>query len=269
MENKSTHFIFDGEKIVISPDLYPIVNFLQGVEREVEEFLGFEKKLESIIKQHLETLKLVLVLTQKLKENLIDFNFSLSEHPASIADKLRSHRPIRSEMIVLFAYLETLIRLNFAYDNKIDDGEKIRKLTLNQSVWESFYNNFCLSENNPWGQQNPGRLRHINAQDLRYLRNSLTHFFSVDKGLSISYTILDAKSRKIEQESNFKVKFISPEDLYEIIKGSALLMIKKWNDDCRKSLESNSIEFKERIMAVNSLIEKSGPVIIKNKHINI
>jgi len=269
MESKSTHFIFDGEKIIISPNLRPIVDFLQEIEKEIESFLGFNKKLESIRKQHLETLKLVEILAKKLKENSIDFSFTLSEQPASIADKLRLYRPIRSEMIVLFAYLETLIRLNFAYENKIDDGEKIRKLTLNQSVWKSFYNNFCLTENNPWGQQNLERLKHINAQDLKYLRNSLTHFFSVDKCLGVSYAILDTKSRKLEQKTNFKAKFISPEDLYEIIRGSALLMIKKWNDDCRKSLASNSIEFKERILTVNSLIKKSGPVIIKNKQVNI
>lgn len=269
MENKSTHFIFNGEKIVISPDLRLIVNFLQEIEKEIENLLGVEKKLESIKKQYREILGPVEVLARKLKENSIDFNFTFSENPSTIAEKLKFYRPIRSEMIVLFAYLETLMRLNFAYENKIDDGEKIRKLTLNQSVWGSFYSNFCLSGNNSWGQRNPERLKHINAQDLRYLRNSLTHFFSVDKGLGISYVILDTKSRKLEQKTNFKAKFISPEDLYEIIKGSALLMIKKWNDDCRASLASNSAEFKERILAVNNLIKKSGPVIIKSDQINI
>lgn len=269
MGNKSTHFIFDGKKIIISPDLRPIVDFLQEIERENDVLLGLENRLGSIRKQCLELLKSMDFFSSKLKENSIDFTFTLSENPSTLADKLKIIRPIRSEMIALFAHLETFIRLNFAYENKIDDGEKIRKLTLNQSVWESFYNNFCLSENNSWVQKNPERVKHISAQDLRYLRNALTHFFSVDKGLGISYSVLDGKSRELEQKTNFKAKFISPEDLYEIIKGSALLMIKKWNDDCRKSLASNSNEFKERIVAVNNLIKKSGPVIIKNKQVNI
>jgi len=68
MESKSTHFIFDGEKVVISPDLYQVVSFLQEIEKEIESFLNFDKKLESIRKQHAETLKLVEVLAQKLKE---------------------------------------------------------------------------------------------------------------------------------------------------------------------------------------------------------
>jgi len=36
MENKSTHFIFDEDKVVISPDLYPVVSFLQEIEKEIE-----------------------------------------------------------------------------------------------------------------------------------------------------------------------------------------------------------------------------------------
>jgi len=269
MGSKSTHFIFDGEKIIISPDLRPIVDFLQEVERECNILLGFEGRLESIRKQSLELLKFIEFLSSRLKENSIDFSFTLSEKPSTLADKLKFIRPVCSEMIVLFAHLETLIRLNFAYENKIDDGKEIRKLTLKQSVWKSFYNNFCLSKYNIWVQKNPERARRISAQDLRYLRNALTHFFSVDKGLSISYSVLEEKSRKLEKKTNFKVKFLSPEDLYEIIKGAALLMIKKWNDDCVKNLKNKSNDFKEKIMAVNNLIKNTAPIIIKSKEINI
>jgi len=269
MENQSTHFIFDGERIIISPNLSTIVNFLQEIEKEINILLGFEKRLESIRKQCLELVKFIEFLSGKLKENFIDFSFTLSENPSILAEKLKMIRPIRPEMIALFAYLETLIRLNFAYENKIDDGEKIRKLTLDQSVWESFYSNFCLSENNPWGKQNPERVKHISTQELRYLRNALTHFFSVDKGLGISYSVLDEKSRRIEQKTDFKAKFISPEDLYEIIKGAAILMIKKWNNDCMDSLSKNSDEFRERILSVNNLIKKSGAIIIKSSQMNI
>jgi len=269
MENKSTHFIFDGDKVVISPDLRLIVDFLQEIEKEIESFLGFDKKLESIRKQHAETLGFVQVLAKKLKENSIDLDFTLSEHPATIADKFKMDHPVRSKIIILFANLETLLRLNFAYQNKIDDGEKIRKLTLDQKVWKSFYNNFCLNENNQWGQNNIERLKHITAHELRYLRNSLTHFFSVDKGLQIADAFLDAKSRKLELATNFKVKFISPEDLYEIIKGTGRLMIERWSEDCKEDLRKNSNEFKEKILAVNKLIENCGVVVVKNEQINI
>jgi len=220
MENKSTHFIFDGNKIKISRDLLLTVNFLQEIEKEIEALL---------------------------KVNYL----------------------VRSKIIILFANLETLLRLNFAYDNKIDDGEKIRKQTLDQKAWESFYSNFCLNINNQWGQRNQERLKNITVQELRYLRNSLTHFFSLDEGLQIADAFLDDKSRKAEQATNFKVKFISPEDLYEIIKGAAELMIEKWSNDCKECLKINSDDFKERILSVNTLIENSGAVIVKNEQINI
>jgi len=269
MENKSTHFIFDGEKVLISPDLHPIVSFLQEIEKEIEIFLGFYKKLESIRKQHAETLKFVKVLTQKLKENSIDFNFTFSEHPSTIINKLTINRPIRSEMIVLFANLETLFCLNIAYENKISDEKEIIKKTMKQGNVKYFLEKFCLNKENEWGQKNPKRLKRITTNDLRKLRNSLTHFFSVSKGLSVSYAVLDEKSRKLEKATNFKVKFISLEDLYEIIKGSAKLMIKKWSEDCKNSLEKNSNEFKERILFVKAVIDNYGAIIIKNERINI
>lgn len=269
MEDKSKHFICDGGKIIISHDLYTTMNFLQEIEKEIESFLGFDKKLESIKKQHLETIKLIEVLAKKLKDNSIDFHFILSEKPETMVEKLKMDHPVRSKIIILFANLETLLRLNFAYENKIDDGEKIRKLTFDQKVWESFYDNFCLNESNKWVKENKERSKHITSRELRYLRNSLAHFFSLDKGLQIADAFLDEKSRKLEQNTNFKVKFISPEDLYEIIKGTAKLIIEKWSNDCQECLKTNSSEFKEKILSVNKLIQNSGAVIVKNEQINI
>jgi hypothetical protein len=226
MENQSTHFIFDGKQIIISPDLYPTIGFLQEIEKEIESFLDFDKKLEI-------------------------------------------YHPVRSKMIILFANLETLLRLNFAYENRIDDGEEIRKQALDPKVWGLFYNDFCLNENNQWGQKNQERLKHITAYELRYLRNSLTHFFSVDKGLQIADVFLDEKSRILEKLTSFHAKFISPEDLYEIIKGAAKLMIEKWSRDCQECLKTSSNEFKEKILSVNKLITSSGAVIVKSEQMDM
>lgn len=269
MENKSTHFIFDEKKVVISPNLHSVVSFLQEIEKEIEDFLNFDKKLESIRKQHLETIKLVEVLAGKLKENSIDFKFTFSEHPASIADKLKIDRPIRSETIVLFANLETLFCLNIAYENKISDEKEVIKKAMDQNNVKDFLEKFCLNQENEWCQQNSERLKHITSDDLRKLRNSLTHFFSVGKGLGVSYAILDQKSRKLEKATKFKAKFISPEDLYGIIKGTARLMIKKWSEDCKNDVAKNSNEFKEKILAVKNIVDSCGAMIIKNNQINI
>ncbi len=269
MQYQNTHIVFDGKKIVISPNLMPIVNFLQEIEKEIEDILGFNKKLWEIGLQYAENLKLIQALFQKLKENSIEFRFTLSENPTTTAEKLMGVNSVRSEAIFLFAYLETLMRLEFAYENKISDGAEIRKLTLDKKVWKSFYGNFCLNKNNKWVQINKERANNITVEELRYLRNSLTHFLSVDRGLQISDSMLKNKSRKLEKLTNFKLKFISPEDLYEIGKNASMLLIEKWSKDYQECFESQPNEFKERILSVNKLIQENGAVIIKNKQINV
>jgi hypothetical protein len=266
---ESTHFIFDNEKVLISPNLHPIIVFLQEIEKETENLLNLDKKFESIRKQYLETIKFVGFLADKLKENSIDFSYNFSEHPETIAEKLTLERPVRSEMITLFAHLEVLICLNTAYDNKTSDDDMIRKLVMNQETVKNFIKDFCLNPNNEWGFKNKDRLKRITVDEIRRLRNSLTHFFSVGKGLAISHSYLDDKARRLEKATHFKAKFLSPEDLQEIVKGSAKLMIEKWSNDCKKSLSENSNEFKEKIMSVKAVVVNQGAIIVKNNQINI
>jgi len=269
METQSTHFIFDGEKVVISPDLLPVLKFLQEIEKEVESFLGIEGKLVSIRKQYEEVINLVAVLAQKIKENSIGFDFTFSENPSNILERLKFHRPLRSEMIILFANLETLFCLITAYKNKTSDEKEIRRLTMDEYAIKSFLKDFCLNGYNEWGQKYPQRLKRITIDDTRKLRNSLTHFFSVGKGLGISCPALDDKARKLEELIEFKSNFISPEDLYGIIKGAAMLIIKKWNEDCRESITKGSNDFKERILCVKDTIADRGAVVVNNNQINI
>lgn len=265
MKNKSTYFIFDGKKIIISSDLQPIVGFLEQIEKEIKSLLGVEEKLESIRKQYKEMVELVEVLAGKIKENSMDFNFTFSEDPSNIADKLKFNRPIRSEMIVLFANLETLFCLNLAYENKTFDKDEIRKLATNSRNVEDFIKRFCLTQDNEWIKYNPERLKDTTAKDIRYLRNNLTHFFSVDEKLGIIHPALNEKARRVERKMNASFKFISTEDLYGIIKGAAKLMILKWSKD----YEEDSDEFRQRISFVKNIIKKRGAVIIKENQLNI
>jgi hypothetical protein len=267
--NESTHFIFDNEKVIISPDLQPIVVFLQEIEKETESLLNLDKKIESIRKQYLETIDFVQFLAGKLKENSIDFSYNFSEHPQTIVEKLKVERPVRSEMIVLFAYLEVLLCLNVAYDNKTSNDDVIRRLVMNQDTIKAFIRDFCLSTDNEWGKKNKDRLKRITVDDVRKLRNSLTHFFSVGKGLAISHAYLDEKARQLEKATQFKAKFVSPEDLYEILKGSAKLIITKWSNDCKKSLAECSDDFKEKILSVRDVVASQGAMVVKNNEINI
>ena len=261
--NKDTSFVFDGDKIIISPDLWPIVDFIQNIEKEIDFILGFEERLESIRKQYAETIELIRVLAQKIQENSIDFSFVLSENPSTFTDKLKIDYPLRSKMIILFAHMETLRCFNIAYENKVSEDKEIRKIARENII--PFIRDFCLSNNNDWVKNNQERANKITPDYLWKLRCSLTHFFSVTKDMAIADKNLEEKSRRLEIFSAFNIKFISPEDLNEIIKGAGKITIKRWVSDYKENPE----EFKERILFVKSIVEKNGAILIRNKEINI
>lgn len=269
MEEENTHIIFDGKRVVVSPNLQQVFSFLCGIGEEIDSIFGFDKKLESIKKQHLETIELIQVLSKKLKENSIDFSFTFSEHPETIADKLKMYHPLRSKFIILFANLEVLLCLNIAYENKTSDKREIINKAMENDTVKSFLDDFCLNKENEWTKKNLERSKNITADDLRKLRNGLTHFFSVNGGIQIADTRLDEKLRKLEQRLNFKSNFISPEDLYEIIKGAYALLLTKWNDDCINSLNKKSNEFKERIFFVNDIVKNNGVILMAEDKIDV
>jgi hypothetical protein len=267
MNKENTHFIFDRKTISISPNLRAIIIFLQYIEQEIETVLSFNKRLEAIRKQHSETLKIVQFLVDKLKENYIDFKFTISENPSTFVNKLKFDRPTRVEMISIFAQLEVLLCFSIAYDEKTSDEKVIIKKAMENQTVKIFLNNFCLNVENQWYSANQERAQKISANDLRKLRNSLTHFFSVGKILSISTPGNEDITRKVEKDTQFKVKFISPEDMWGLTKGATEVMIKKWDSDCRKCLQNNSNDFEKRIHAVKDLVDKYASVIIMENKI--
>jgi hypothetical protein len=269
-EQESTHFIFDGEKFVVSPNITPVVNFLIEIEKEVQNILDFNKKLESITENYIEMLNFVAFLSDKLKENGIDFQYTLKEHPEKITEKLKFHFPLRSQMIVLFASLEVLFTLHLAYENETCDKGVLIKYAMDKEKTRNFLNTFLLTEENEFYKNNKARFCKINAHQLRDLRNLLTHFFSIGHGgLSISPALLEQKSRKFENilKNNNKgnIVFISENDLSELIKDANLLRFKKWSNDFLNTPD----DFKRKIQFVIDLVKKHGAVILKNNDINI
>lgn len=264
MQEESTHFIFDGEKIVISPDLVPMIPFLQEIEKEVENFINYKKKIEIIRRQCGELLKWTEVMSKVIKDNSLDFNYTFSENPAAMFDDLSFIPPLRSEIIVIFAYLETLFCLSIAYENKTSSKKMIISKAMNKNIIKSFIENFCLNEENDWVKNNIVRAKSIKWEDIRNLRNSLAHFFSVGKGLGISHGALDKKIREIEKSTGNKFKFISSEDLYLIVKGVAKIMIIKWGEDYKNQIA----DFKERILSVRDVVSAHGAVILDSSKVN-
>lgn len=259
---ENTHIVIDGKNIIISPNLSEISQFIIAIEKEIETILEIEDRLKKIRKQAKEIVGITAVLA---KNNSSDFKYQLSEHPSTLADKLKFQRPVRSECIVLFAYLETLRCLHTAYKEKIDDEEKLRDAS--DSSIENFMKDFCLCSENEWVKQNSRRRGKIDAVNLRKLRNSLTHFFSVSSiGIVMDY---NEKYLKLEKQTNGKARFMSILDLYKIIRGAAHLLLKMWDNDCRTSFNKSDDNFKEAIHCVNNLVKKYGAKMIREDQINL
>lgn len=266
MEN-STHIVFDGQRIVISPDIRPVFTFLQNIEKEVEAILGFNERLRDIKSSFSDLFELVLFLSNKLNDNNIDFEFKLKEHPNKIPEKLRFEFPLRSQMIVLFASLEVLFTLHMAYELQTIDEGKLKKSTMDSGTTKRFINKFILSENNDFYRLNKSRFANkLDAGKIRGLRNSLTHFFSVSGGgLSISPEAFSSKSREFEaalkRNKHVNIIFISEQDLYGLIKGANIVRLKMWSDDFSK----NQSLFRKQIRYVIELVEKEGAIILNNR----
>ena len=145
MNEESTHLVFDDNKIVISPDILPIFNFLMEIEKEINSLLGMQKKLDGIREHYLDMVNFVGFLSQKLKDANIDFEYKIRENPELIAEKLDFHLPIRSHMIVLFASLEVLYFLHIAYEKEIEDSEQMKEIAMKDKDFsKKFINSFLL-----------------------------------------------------------------------------------------------------------------------------
>lgn len=258
----NAHIIFDGEKIFVSSNIVPIFQFLMEIDKEVESLLGFEKKLELIRKQYSEVLNACLFLAEKLQKNNIDFGeYKFSEKPETISEKLKLHLPIRSQMIVLFSNLEVLFALHIAYQEQTDDDDFIRKMTMDKKIVRKFLSGYCLTDDNEWYKKNKKGFS-VSAWQFRKFRNSLTHFFSVSDGIAISPDAMKNEAMEVQKslkKVGSKIAFLSPEDLYAMIKGAVVLMMKEWHND--SLLHGDN--FARRMSAVQSVVEKNGAILMK------
>lgn len=193
-------------------------------------------------------------------------NIMYEMFPKTIVDKLKFHPSPRSEFIVLFASLETLRILWTAYDLETTDEQELRDATDN--TLEDFYKKFCLCAENKWVKNNPDIAGKIGVTNLRKLRNSLTHFFSVS-GIAINLPQYKNKTKKITNKTNNKIQFISSDDLLEIIEGAFKLIIERWITDYNKSSTNKNSEFEQKIKCVVELVKKNGPILLHNKDIHI
>jgi hypothetical protein len=259
---KESSIIFSEKGIGISDDLIPIFSFLIEIEKEIKSILDFNKKLDGIKQHYLEMVDFVLVLSNVIKDNNLDFKFTFNQSPENIAEKLNFHIPTRSQTIILFASLEVLYFLHIAYTKEISDDDALRSVAMaDKKFLKRFINEFLLSNNNNYYKLNRSRMSKLNSSKLRDLRNSLTHFFSVSKGISIAPSELDKEARNLEKEAkNKKIGefiIISPDELFNLIKEANLFLLKKWSNDCTQ----NNTDFKRKISFVSEIVKRNAPVV--------
>lgn len=268
-QQKSTHLFFDGEKIIISPDIMPVFTFLMEIEKEIKNILEFNAKLDSIKESHLEMMNFVVFLSDIIKKNNLDFKYNFKEHPEKIADKLTFSFPVRSQMIVLFASLEVIYSLHTAYDKETDNQDELRRNTMDNNNLKKFVNSFMLTDQNEYYKKNKVRFSKLDSTKIRDLRNSLTHFFSLSGGLFVIPEILKEKAQGLEkilkQNKHGDIVSISPIDLNELIKSANILRMKEWSND----FQNDSVDFKRKIQFVINIVKKEGAIIVLEKDLNI
>jgi hypothetical protein len=264
----STHILIQDNNLYISPNVKIIFDFIIDIEEEIQLFLGQRKKFTSIRSYFIEVYKALLTAVTKLKQSGFDFKYNLSKDPRSFAEELTPHGPPRAEMIALFAYLETLNCFDVVYKEKLLATDEVEIMKRAKNNLTSFINTYCLCNENEWYKNNVHWAKKINSGDLKKLRNSLTHFFSLGESkLCVNSEPLEKEAKRLAEGMGKGVVFIAPEDLYEIIKSAARLLLNKWSDDFESSEKKKDNDFKERISCVVSVVETTAAKIIRGEDI--
>ncbi len=264
MDIENTHIIFDGTKIIVSPNLYSIFDFLQKIEAEVNELFTLDKKLQSIRSSILDIMGLMEVMAKIISEAGLDFKYELKENPEVLAEKLELYQLTRIEMITVFCCIETIICLYIAYEYETDDDEEIRKMLMDfDGCVRNIILKLFLSRENKFFSKNSKKFEKVTAKKLRKLRNKLVHFFSVS-GLSLVPESLSEKARRLEKIQP-NIKFISSQDLYELYKSAAVLILETWSRECNEMPDI----FERKIKYVAKVVKESGAILVKSESINV
>ena len=100
-----------------------------------------------------------------LEDNNLEFNYKSTTETLTIVEDLTSTQTLRSQAILLFAYMQTIFCLVTIYDKEIDDEKKIIQNTKNSL--DSMITSLILTPHNSYYKQNFERYKHINAQDIK------------------------------------------------------------------------------------------------------
>ncbi len=177
-------------------------------------FLDFDGEKIMISNDVLSVFEFLSEIDKEVK-SIIDFSDSLKA-------------PVRSQFIVLFAYLETLLCIWIGYNEKIYKKQEIikRSTSENRRIYSQFIKNYVLTENNKYYKN---QAHQMNETHIKQLRNDLTHFFSTtDKFILVPDSSIDITQRLrlvLARAGRKDITIISPKDLYQLIRHVGISLI--------------------------------------------
>ncbi|MDR3168694.1 MAG: hypothetical protein LBU27_02880 [Candidatus Peribacteria bacterium] len=118
-----------------------------------------------------------------LETNKIPYQCKTSKKTLEDFINFKASLGVRVKMIALFAFMETIFCLITIYDSKLSDEREIIKKSNNDLP--KWIGKYILTKRNDFYKQNISRFKKITTKNLILLRNSLTHFFSVSRGIMI------------------------------------------------------------------------------------
>ncbi len=264
-QNKEEVIIFryDDKKIEISKELRRVFTFLMDVEKETKAVLTVEEQGKQFFEYYKDLLNCASQMAHLLKTNNIKYDYHFIKDPEFLVKVPIIKISILSQLIIIFAALEVAYFFYLAYTLEISDNNLLRKEAMNDKNLKKFLNSFILNEGNQFYKDNKEKFKHITSTELRVLRNSLTHFFSIGSDKFI--IVEDSQSEKVKNfETLLKKKGMSntcafsPNDLTKLLESAHIKMFKIWDSDNK----SNPENFRRKIAFVEELVKSNAPTMI-------
>lgn len=262
---ESTHIIFDNKKIFISTDLVDTFLFLTEITKEIEILIWYYDKVEQIRGKFKSIINDFSEIAKILQDNNIDFKYTLTKDDMTIVDDLneiKNSQIPRSQIICLFVLMETIFCLVTVYNYELSDEREIMEKG-NDNI-KKLINKYILTKKNTFYNKNISRFKIITADQIKLLRNTLTHFYSVSGWIGIIPKWAHEQAMKIEEDLRKKKEnyiFFSPEDFYELLKSAMVLILLDRNEQSTRTPD----DFKRKMDYVMQLVNNKAAKLLQSK----
>lgn len=251
------HILLDWKKIYISGWLVPIFMFLSNIEKEIEKILDYNNKMKALQEITVEMLWLLGNSMKLLKSKRIQMPLP---QDTKITEKYLNQETFntqqvltRSNMILVFSYIETLFCIITAYTLELDNQESIVYNSKNKLI--NNIEKYLIGKKNTYFINNKEKLWKLTAKSLRDLRNWLVHFYSV---FPQKIALSEGEFKKWEKITTLfneeNIVILSSMDLFELTKVGSKIFIQELAYDFKHNKNSfnRKIEIVKKVIAVNA-----------------